>query len=102
MLIERFWRSVQSIDLQNATSVYYHSIQSFEVLRQKIWTEEYAMASNKKATDKSLPRPRVKENNLQSTDTKSVSKAGFDYVSDLKPKAQHSSVTQDQNAKLLK
>ena len=102
MLIERFWRSLQSIDLQNATSVYYHSIQSFEVLRQKIRAEEYAMASNKKAIDKSLARVREKESSVQNPDTKSVSKASFECVSDLIPNAQHSVVTQDQNAKLLK
>ena len=55
----------------------YHSIQYFEVLRQNIWTEEYAMASNKKATD---TRVKEKENNEQSADTISVSKAGFDLV----------------------
>ena len=102
MLIERFWRSLRSIDLQNATSVYYHSVQSFEVLRQKIRAEEYAMASNKKAIDKSLTRIREKENNVQSPDTKSASKASFECVSDFIPNAQHSVVTQDQNAKLLK
>ena len=36
MLTERFWRSLRSIELQNATSVYCHSAQSFEVLRQKV------------------------------------------------------------------
>ena len=82
--------------------MYYHSVQSFKVLRQKIPAEEYAMASNKKAIDKSLTRIREKENNVQSPDTKSVSKASFECVSDLIPNAQHSLVTQDQNAKLLK
>ena len=48
MLIERFWRSLRSIDLQNATSAYYYSIQPFEVVRQEVRTEEYAMTSNKK------------------------------------------------------
>ena len=90
MLIERFWRSLRSIDLQNATSVYYHSIQSFKVLRQKIRAEEYTMASNKKAIDKSLTRVREKENNVQSPDTKRVMKASFECVSDLIPNAQHS------------
>ena len=73
-----------------------------EVLRQKIWAEEYAIASKKKAIDKSLTRVREKENNVQSPDTKSVLKASFECVSDLIPNAQHSLVTQDQNAKLLK
>ena len=82
--------------------MYYHSVQSFEVLRQKIRAEEYAMASNKKVIDKSLTRIREKENNVQSPDTKSVSKASFECVSDLIPNAQHSLVTQNQNAKLLK
>ena len=72
------------------------------MLRQKIRAEEYAMASNKKAIDKSLTRVREKENNVQSPDTKSVSKATFECVSDLIPNAQHSLLTQDQNAKLLK
>ena len=81
MLIERFWRSLRSIDLQNAISVYYHSIQSFEVLRQKIWTEEYAMASNKKVTEKSLTRVREKENNVQSTVTKKCIESWFLIVS---------------------
>ena len=52
MLIERFWRSLRSIDLQNATSAYYYSIQSFEVVRQKVHTEKYAMASNTKPQTK--------------------------------------------------
>ena len=48
MPIKRFWRSLRSIDLQNTKSVYYRSIQSFQVLMQKIRAEEYAIASNKK------------------------------------------------------
>ena len=60
------------------------------------------MASNKKAIDKSLTRVREKENNVQSPATKSVLKASFECVSDLIPNAQHSLVTQDQNAQLLK
>ena len=72
------------------------------MLRQKIRAEEYAMTSNEKAIDKSLTRVREKENNEHSPDTKSVSKASFECVSELIPNAQHSLVTQDQNAKLLK
>ena len=56
----------------------------------------------KKAIDKSLTRIREKGNNVQSPDTRSVTKATFECVSDLIPNAQHSLVTHDQNAKLLK
>ena len=52
MLVERFWRSLRSIELQNATSVYYHFANSYEWLRQKVRTEEYAMATHKSAIDK--------------------------------------------------
>ena len=65
MLTERFWRSLQSIELQNATRVYYHSAQSFEVLRQKVRTEEYAMAAHKSAIEKGDNRGNEKFQNIR-------------------------------------
>ena len=65
MLIERFWRSLRSIELQNATSVYYHSAKSFEVLRQKVRTEEYAMAAHNSAIEKGDKRGNEKFQNVR-------------------------------------
>ena len=45
MLKERFWRGLNSIEQQNATSVHYHSSISFEMLRRKVRAEEYQIAT---------------------------------------------------------
>ena len=65
MLVERFWRSLRSIELQNATSVYYHSASSYEWLRQKVRTEEYAMATHKSAIDKGDKKGKETYQNLR-------------------------------------
>ena len=49
MLRERFWRSLQSTELQNATQVYYHQTKIFEELRRKVRAEEYERFTHKKA-----------------------------------------------------
>ena len=45
MLKERFWRELNSIELQNSTSVHYHASISFEMLRRKVRAEEYQVAN---------------------------------------------------------
>ena len=49
MLRERFWRSLHSTELQNATQVYYHQTKDFEELRRKVRAEEYERFTHKKA-----------------------------------------------------
>ena len=49
MLKERFWRSLHSTELQNATQVYYHQTKDFEELRRKVRAEEYERFTHKKA-----------------------------------------------------
>ena len=49
MLRERFWRSLHSTELQNATQVYYHQSKDFEELRRKVGAEEYKRFTHKKA-----------------------------------------------------
>lgn len=44
---ERFWRSLYSSELQNATRVQYESASTFEILRPKVRAEGYAMATQK-------------------------------------------------------
>ena len=64
-LIERFWRSLRSIDLQNATSVYYHAATSFEMLKQKVRSEEYAMAAHKSALAKGTKKETDRSSNVR-------------------------------------
>ncbi|MEW8088043.1 MAG: hypothetical protein AB2784_00295 [Candidatus Thiodiazotropha endolucinida] len=54
MLKTKFWRSLYNTELKNATRVHFESIDSFELLRRKVRAEEYEMAINKTATEKSL------------------------------------------------
>lgn len=62
MLKERFWRGLSSIELQNSTSVHYHTSISFEMLRRKVRAEEYQLANRKtiknisKESDRKVPQ----------------------------------------------
>ena len=43
LLKEKFWRCLRSERLKNATQIYYHTMDSFELLRRKVRAEEYEM-----------------------------------------------------------
>lgn len=43
MLRSKFWRSLYSQDLKNATKIYHETIKEFEELRKKVRAEEYEM-----------------------------------------------------------
>lgn len=98
MLIERFWRSLRSIELQNATSVHYHSAQSFEVLRQKVRAEEYAMATHKSAIEKGDKKESEKNFNIKpivKPTLVNTSHASEEAVKIDIPQVQHQPVLQD-------
>ena len=98
MLTERFWRSLRSIELQNATSVYYHSAQSFEVLRQKVRTEEYAMSAHKSAIEKGDKRGNEKFQNVRpfvKPVVHNTSQSSEEAVKNDVPQVQHQPVLQD-------
>ena len=98
MLTERFWRSLRSIELQNATSVYYHSAQSFEVLRQKFKTEAYAMAAHKSVIEKGNKGGNEKFQNVRpfvKSAVHNTSQASEEAVKIDVPQVQHQPVLQD-------
>ena len=43
LLKEKFWRCLRSERHKNATQIYYHTMDSFELLRRKVRAEEYEM-----------------------------------------------------------
>ena len=73
--------------------VHFESIDSFELLRRKVRAEEYEMAINKTATEKSLKAEDKTQSSISSTVKLTPSN---------KVKAQQQLVQQDQNTKLLK
>ena len=93
MLKTKFWRSLYNTELKNATRVHFESIDSFELLRRKVRAEEYEMAINKTATEKSL---KAEDKNQSSTSST------LKLTSSNKVEAQQQLVQQDQNTKLLK
>lgn len=93
MLKTKFWRSLYNTELKNATRVHFESIDSFELLRRKVRAEEYEMAINKTATEKSLKA----EEKTQSSASSTVKVNSINKV-----EAQQQSIQQDQNTKLLK
>ena len=93
MLKTKFWRSLYNTELKNATRVHFESIDSFELLRRKVRAEEYEMAINKIATEKSL---KAEDKNQSSTSST------LKLTPSNKVEAQQQLVQQDQNTKLLK
>lgn len=93
MLKTKFWRSLYNTELKNATRVHFESIDSFEMLRRKVRAEEYEMAINKTATEKSLKA----EEKIQLPTSSTVKLNATNKV-----EAQQQSIQQDQNTKLLK
>ena len=62
MLKERFWRSLYSTELQNATQVFFHQTTDFEELRGQVRTEELARFTHKKAVQEvSTVQPKAPE-----------------------------------------
>ncbi|MCG8034659.1 MAG: hypothetical protein JAZ03_21150, partial [Candidatus Thiodiazotropha taylori] len=51
MLRSKFWRSLFSLDLKNATRVYFDKVTDFEEFRSKVRAEERELQTHKKATE---------------------------------------------------
>ena len=64
MLRTKFWRALYSVELKNATRVYFEQIKEFELLRRKVRAEEYEMSTTKTVSDKET----VKESKIKSTE----------------------------------
>lgn len=64
MLRTKFWRALHSVELKNATRVYFEQIKEFELLRRKVRAEEYEMCTTKAVSDKEP----VKENKTKSAE----------------------------------
>lgn len=94
-LIERFWRSLRSIDLQNATSVYYHSATSFESLKQKVRSEEYAMAAHKSALAKGTKKETDRSSKFEKNEKPTLLHSSPSLEKSDKVEIQHQPVLQD-------
>ena len=81
-LRRKFWRSLYSQELKNATTIHFETIKDFEILRQKVREEEYEInaSDSKRSTDtKRKPgktatqhQPVFKDNDDQMTILKSL------------------------------
>ena len=92
MLRERFWRSLYSSELKNATRLHFLSEDSFETLRRKVRAEETEMSTDKTATGKQIGKDiefKISPTVIEKT------------VKDFAPKPQHQPVTQDPNKKAI-
>ena len=87
MLRERFWRSLYSVELKNATRLHFLSDEPFESFRTKVRAEEKEMATDKVATGKNIG-PEVETKTLPT-------------VNERAPKLQHQPVTHDPNKKAI-
>ena len=94
-LIERFWRSLRSIDLQNATSVYYHSATSFESLKQKVRSEEYALAAHKSALAKGTKKETDRSSKFEKNEKPTLLHSSPSLEKSDKVEIQHQPVLQD-------
>ena len=92
MLRERFWRSLHSSELKNATRLHFLSEDSFETLRRKVRAEETEMSTDKTATGKQIGKDiefKISPTVIEKT------------IKDFAPKPQHQPVTQDPNKKAI-
>ena len=92
MLRERFWRSLYSSELKNATRLHFLSEDSFETLRRKVRAEETEMSTDKTATGKQIGKDiefKISPTVIEKT------------IKDFAPKPQHQPVTQDPNKKAI-
>ena len=87
MLRERFWRSLYSVELKNATRLHFLSDEPFESFRTKVRAEEKEMATDKVATGKNLG-PEVETKTLP-------------IVHERAPELQHQPVIHDPNKKAI-
>ena len=61
MLRTKFWRSLYSTELRNATRVYFEQIKEFELLRRKVRGEEYEILTHKTTAQKQMVPERIKK-----------------------------------------
>lgn len=61
MLRSKFWRSLYSQDLKNATKIYHETIKEFEELRKKVRAEEYEMKTGSSKVQTDVRQKQVKQ-----------------------------------------
>lgn len=69
MLRTKFWRSLRSTELKNATRVYFEQIKEFELLRRKVRAEEYEIYTHKSTAEKEGERSSANKQQEKRTET---------------------------------
>ena len=83
LLRNKFWRSLKSERLKSATRLHFHTIKSFDLLRQKVRAEEYEMKINSAAQQHVI---KTEKSEASSSSTESKMDLLLERMSDLEKK----------------